>query len=338
MKHLFSTLLLLASMSTVSAQTLVAVTDKAHSISGNKHNYESLSVYFWPNADKPGGIPYVEKDGQYNPEYKQYDLPRLEQLAANIRSFANAFLKTGDTKQYDLLIKQIDRWFIDRKTRMTPHFRYSQFAPGWNNGEGWPGGIIEAYNFISILDNIEAVDAQKSIGKTRMRKLKSWFADFAQWMQKSPQGKTERSSQNNHGLAYHVTLYRLAQFTDNKVLCDELIRSFAPERITPQIAADGSQPNELKRTRAMMYSTYNLQHMLDFCHMLHRQGINYIDGEGAPIKKAILFLYPYLGNKGKFHYQEIGDWKFEEERLKHEIRRCRDITKDPAIRNLKNID
>lgn len=338
MKRVLLVTFILGWVSFSNGQTLVSVTDKPLTISGDTHNYESLSVYFWPNPNTPNGEPYIEKDGQYNPEYNSYDFPRLLKLAENIKEFSSVYLKTGDNKYHILLCKQIDTWFINKKTRMAPHFRYSQFAPGWNNGEGWPGGIIDAYHFISILDNIDEVDTKKSIGRKRMRKLKLWFSDFADWMQKSQQGKTEQKSQNNHGLAYHIILYRFALFAGNQKLCQQLIRSFAPSRLDTQIASDGSQPNELKRTRAMMYSTFNIQHMLDFCMILHKQGINYIDNEGASIKKAILYLYPYLGNQKKFKYQEIGDWKFEEERLKHEIRRCRDISTDPSIRNLKNID
>src|SRR5690606_41789327 len=58
-----------------------ALTRKAYSVtqkdgiapSGNKHDYVSLSRYWWPNPDTPDGLPYIYKDGQSNPELNRYD-------------------------------------------------------------------------------------------------------------------------------------------------------------------------------------------------------------------------------------------------------------------------
>ena len=49
--------------------------------SGNKHDYMSLAPYYWPDPSKPDGLPYIRKDGQTNPEVKEYKdkeyLPKL---------------------------------------------------------------------------------------------------------------------------------------------------------------------------------------------------------------------------------------------------------------------
>ena len=55
-------------------QKLVAVTDKTFAApSGNKHDYLSLSIYFWPNPATADGLPYVLRDGKMNPENRDYD-------------------------------------------------------------------------------------------------------------------------------------------------------------------------------------------------------------------------------------------------------------------------
>src|SRR5262245_61327046 len=41
---------------------------------GDKHDYMSLSPYWWPDPSKPAGLPYIRKDGEYNPERSKYDL------------------------------------------------------------------------------------------------------------------------------------------------------------------------------------------------------------------------------------------------------------------------
>src|SRR6516165_774821 len=36
--------------------------------SGDKHDYMSQAPYFWPDPSKPGGLPYLRRDGERNPE------------------------------------------------------------------------------------------------------------------------------------------------------------------------------------------------------------------------------------------------------------------------------
>ena len=49
--------------------------------SGDKHDYMSLAPYHWPDPSKPDGLPYIRKDGQTNPEVKDYpdkdNMPKL---------------------------------------------------------------------------------------------------------------------------------------------------------------------------------------------------------------------------------------------------------------------
>src|SRR5215831_271046 len=36
--------------------------------SGDKHDYMSQAPYFWPDPNKPNGLPYIRRDGERNPE------------------------------------------------------------------------------------------------------------------------------------------------------------------------------------------------------------------------------------------------------------------------------
>ena len=36
--------------------------------SGDKRDYTSLAIYFWPDSTSPDGLPYVRRDGHVNPE------------------------------------------------------------------------------------------------------------------------------------------------------------------------------------------------------------------------------------------------------------------------------
>ena len=60
----------------------VSVMEKKHlPPSGDKHDYMSLAPYHWPDPTRADGLPYIRKDGQTNPEVKEYKdkeyMPRL---------------------------------------------------------------------------------------------------------------------------------------------------------------------------------------------------------------------------------------------------------------------
>lgn len=293
----------------------VAVTDKATTRSGSRHNFEALSIYFWPDPENPDR-PYVVRDGQPNPEYKEYDLPRLEELVKRTGALSRAYYATGDEKYYDAFCRQIDAWFISRKTRMTPNFEYNQFIPGRNGGKGCGAGVIDAYNFINVLEAVRLVESKKGLGRSRTKKLKKWFRNFAQWMQTSEIGLQEARATNNHGAAYDITLFVISQYVGDDDVCTAIVENFAERRINPQIEPDGRQPEELKRTKAFNYSVYNLQHLVDFCIIQRNLGNDYLNGEGQRIKAAIDYLDQFVGHRELFPYQEIGDWEAQERNVR----------------------
>lgn len=301
-------------------QKPLAVTQKARSVSGDKHNFESLSIYYWPDPEHPGG-PYVCRDGEYNPEYKDYDLPVLNRMKERLQLLAMAYHLTGNVTYFRHFCTQLDTWFLDPQTRMTPHFEYGQMIPGRNGGKGCAAGLIDAYAFVEVLESIRLVDSQRAIGRSRSRALRKWFADFAQWMQDSEIGQRERAARNNHGLAYDVLLFRIAHYTKDKATMEAVARNFVNSRMAAQIDAEGKQPLELARTRAMHYSVFNLSHIMDFKTMLANLGTDLgADGERM-LRAALAYAAQYIGHQGDFPYKETGDWTVAEQKLKKEI--CR---------------
>lgn len=294
----------------------VSVTEKETTRSGNKHNFESLSIYYWPNPDDPAG-PYIVKDGQRNPEYKKYDLPRLSTLNHNTHYLARAYYLTGEEAYLRAFVQQIDTWFIQKDTRMTPHFEYAQFIPGRNEGKGCSAGLIDAYNFIDVIESVRLVDSVHPIGKKRMKKFKAWFADFSSWMQKSETGRGAAAMNHNIGTAYDILLYYLALFEGDKETAQHVAAAFEEKRIIPQIEADGTQPIQQKRTKVFSYSVSNLYHIMDMC-ILQKE-------VPSRVRKALMHLSQYIGKKELFPYQEIGDWEEAEKKLHAIIRRANQL-------------
>ena len=302
------------------AAGVVAVTDKPDTRSGDKHNYESLSIYWWPDSQNPDG-PYLARDGHVNPEYQQYDYPRLQQLLRNLTNASQAFYLTQEQKYYDYVCRQLDTWFINDATRMTPNFEYSQFIPGRNEGRGNPQGMIDAYTFNSILESIRLTDSVQPLGKKRIKALRKWFKTFAQWMQKSDYGQKASRFKNNQAVAYDVTLYNIYLFLDSKSKRKGILNSFYDKRVQPQIDEEGKMPEELKRTKAYSYSIYNLTHLIDFCLM--------VDNDVLPLPPAILekvqkshaYLQQFADAPQRFPYKELDSWQTQTNNLQRESRR-----------------
>ena len=290
------------------------VTNKTICISGDKHNYESLSIYWWPDPKNPDG-PYIAKDGEYNPEYKKYDYPRLLQLKANLVTCSKAFFFTGDQRYYDYFCRQLDAWFIDPETRMTPNLEYSQFVPGHNNNHGNPQGMSDSYNFNDVLESIRLVNSIESIGKVRMNALKSWFSDLAEWMQTSEYGKKTQSFKNGQLLTFDTTLYNIFVFTGQKKARKAILKAFPEKRVNQHIADDGKMPEELRRTKGFSYSVSALERYSDFASLVAADGKRLPKESVERIRKAFDYISSFADNRSAFPYSEIGDWDEGTKRL-----------------------
>jgi hypothetical protein len=80
-----------------------------------------------------------------------------------------------------------------------------------------------------------------------------------------------------------------------------------------QIAADGSFPQELRRTKPYGYSIFNLDAMTTICQILSTPEDNlwtYRAPNGRSIKDGIAFLYPFVADKTKWpHPPDVMYWK-----------------------------
>lgn len=282
------------------------VMDKVKTRSGDKHNYESMAVYYWPDPQNPTGV-YKVKDGKTNPEYSNYDGSKLFGLTYATNDLIEAYYVTRDERYAQKCRDMIKCWFLDKATYMYPNMEYGQFIPGasWN---GNVGGISEAICFTDILDNVEILLMMNQLDKKAYKNLKKWFVQYAQWMQSSSVGAATRNVDDNIGVMYDILLYRICIFIGEKDVRRQILSDFDSVRIGKQLALDGSQPRELKRTKAMMYSIYNLKHVVEFCRMAKLDGVDYYNQHRERIDAAFGFIERYIDNQKSFPYKEIGDW------------------------------
>ena len=291
--------------------------------SGDKHDYLSLSRYFWPDPTKPDGLPYVNRDGESNPELERLDRPRLSLMASGVTTLALAWYFSGDERYAMKAVEMLHCWFIDENTRMTPHLEYAQIVPGQNGDKGRCYGLIDSYPFVEMLDAVQVLEGCKSFTQRDRQALKAWFGSFLDWMLKSKQGQEESRQANNHSVAYDVQIMAYAKYVGNNEVLDSVLTAFYERRMKTQISADGSQPHELTRTLAFGYSEYNLSHMIDVLQIMRHTSHTTRSAETLTLcEKAADYLAAYLGKKAEeWPYQQISQWDEKQNQLAKDLYR-----------------
>lgn len=285
--------------------------------SGSKHDYVSLARYAWPDQTKPNGLPYMMRDGISNPELNKFDRNKLSDMTGAIYRLSLAYYFSENEKYAKKATELIHIWFLDKTTRMNPNLRYAQHIPGEADGRCY--GVIDAYSFVEMLDGVQLLEKSKSFTAKDSRKLKAWFSHFLKWLLSHPQAIEESDQKNNHAIAYDVQVAAYSLYTGNRKVFSDVLAYFPKRRIATQIAPDGSQPHELRRTLAFGYSQYNLHHIIDLMLMVKHQGLDFhkygICDEHS-FFKAMDFLAPYMGKSVKlWPYQQISGWEEKQQEM-----------------------
>jgi hypothetical protein len=275
--------------------------------SGNMHDYYSLGVYWYPDPDKEDGLPYIRKDGYRNPELLDYDSPALKKTIHSVSTLAMAWFYTEEEKYAEKAVEVLQTWFLNPETKMNPHLEYGQAIPGITEGRGI--GIIETEGLVKVVNGVELLKYSEALSSEQYTQLKEWFANYNDWLLTSKNGWDERMWHNNHGSAYDYQVSRYALFTGMDSVASMILDSVKVKRIARQIEADGSQPWELERTKAMGYSIKNTRLLIENAILAEKMGIDlwsYQDEEGGSILKSIEFLLPFFADNKPFPYEQIG--------------------------------
>lgn len=283
---------------------------------GDKHDYMSLSPYWWPDPSKPDGKPYIRRDGEYNPERAKYDVDRLDKLSNAVGDLSLAYYLTGNEAYAAKAAELMRVWFIDPKTKMNPNLKYSQFVPG---GPEWrASGVIEGNRLRNVVDADGLLKGSKAWTEADSSALKAWFRELLTYLLESPQGKAESEQPNNHGTWYGVQTITYALFLGDEELARKLLDQHGPKRIASQIEPDGRQPYELERTRAFDYSRFNILAHVELAMLGERLGVNlwnYQTEDGRSLRKAIDWLIPFATGEKSWEYKQITPIKVKEAAL-----------------------
>lgn len=278
--------------------------------SGDKHDYASLSPYWWPDPSKPDGKPYIRKDGQFNPERAKYDLEPLDKMSKAVEALGFAYYFTGEEKYAQKAAELIRTWFIDESTKMNPNLQFAQFVPGYT--EPRPSGIIEGGRFRRVVDGEVLIRGSQSWSAADSKKTQEWFGELLKYIETSKQGKEEIKQPNNHGtwVAVQRATYALAAGNENHA--KEILEKEYKERIASQIKPDGTQPEELARTISYHYSRFNILAFCELAMLGEHVGLNlwdYKTEDGRSLRTAIDYLIPYTMGEEKWPHKQISEMK-----------------------------
>jgi hypothetical protein len=279
--------------------TITAFTAKLSE--GGLHDFYSNGDYWWPDPTKTNGLPYIQRDGESNPDNFNQHRRCVTQLRDAVASLAAAYQVTGEDRYAAKAAELLRVFYLDPKTRMNPSLNYAQAIPGRSPGRGT--GIIDTLHMAEVPMAIQALAKSPAFPPAVLSGLKTWFHDYVEWMMTSKNGQDEAAAGNNHAVAYFLQVAVFAKFTDDTARLAECRRRFKEVFLAKQMAPDGSFPAELKRTKPYGYSIFQLDNMVTLCQVLSTEKDNlwtYTRPDGQSIRTAMEFLYPYLEDKSKW--------------------------------------
>ncbi len=278
---------------------------------GGPHDFYSEGDYWWPNPNDPDG-PYIQRDGMTNPENFVEHRHAMIRFSIHVGTLTCAYKLTGESKFSDAAIKHLRAWFIDDSTKMNPNLQYAQAIKGITKGRGI--GIIDTVHLVEVARSAQILEQAGILKGTDLAGVKKWFADYLHWLITHANGLDEMKAKNNHGTCFVMQEAAFAAFTGDQERLAECRKRFKEILLPKQMAADGSFPEELRRTKPYGYSLFNADAMATVCQILSTPQENlwqFTTEDGRNMRKAVEYLYPYIKDKSTWpHKHDVMFWEF----------------------------
>ncbi|NBQ56717.1 MAG: hypothetical protein EBU36_08810, partial [Verrucomicrobia bacterium] len=237
---------------------LITITENENlQASENPHDYFSIGRYFWPDPSKPDGLPWINRDGETNPDaVKASDEKKLSEMIHTVEYLSLAYHLTGEEKYGAEAARYLRGFFLDAETKMNPHLNYGQSVPGKATGRG--SGLIDTRGFMTLPDVLKLMESCPAWTVKDRERMKAWWTAYGHWMQSSKIGLDEKKATNNHGAAYDIQLAAVLVMAEKEEDAKNVLGESLPARLDAHITPEGKQPRELARTKSWSYSCFNL--------------------------------------------------------------------------------
>ena len=280
----------------VAPQTVTAARNPRSA--GGPHDFSSEGDYWWPNPQKPDG-PYVQRDGLTNPDNFVAHRQVLLAFGRNLGALAAAYRLTRDERFATAAVRHLRAWFVDPATKMNPNLLYSQAIKGLSTGRSI--GVIDTLHLAEVALGVEALRGAKALSKADDAAITGWFRDYLAWLRTHPYGIDESKAKNNHGTCAWLQIACFARLTGNDPLLAESRVRLKEVLLPGQLAADGSFPEELRRTKPYGYAIFNLDVMTALavvCSTPQENLLTWSLPDGRSLTRGVAWLAPYLADKG----------------------------------------
>jgi hypothetical protein len=143
---------------------------------GGPHDFFSQAD-FWPNPKNPDG-PYINRDGQSNPENFNDHRRVMIDLSIRMPALTAAWLLTKDRCNARRAGEYLRAWFVTPETRMNPNLEYSQGVHGQSTGRNY--GIIDTLHLVEVARAASFLGAE-ALSAADIESVKRWFRDYLDW-------------------------------------------------------------------------------------------------------------------------------------------------------------
>jgi len=264
---------------------------------GGAHDFFSEGDYWWPDPKNPDG-PYVQRDGMTNPDNFVEHRRALMRLSVQVPTLAAAWRLTGDGRYALQAGRHLRAWFVDPDTRMAPHLRYAQAIHGITTGR--PQGVIDTLHLVEVARAIEVLDVSPALSVGENEAVRGWFRDYLRWLTTDENALKERDAKNNHATCWLLQVAAFAHLVGDEKEMTAARERFKTVIVPGQVAADGSFPEELRRTKPYGYSLFNLEAMAGVAQTLSTKDDDlwtFALPDGRGLRRALAYMVPYIRDK-----------------------------------------
>jgi hypothetical protein len=263
--------------------------------SGDRHDFFSYGPYWWPDPDKPDGLPYIKHDGYTYPKSKiGTDTVAFTRLLNDTEALAYAYYFTGRADYADKAAALIRVWFLNPATAMNPSANYAQAVPGVATGR-FEGGI-ELRGLTRIADAVALIDRSPAWTKDDHRAFRRWLESYYDWLTHAKLPSDATSEENNHESWHDVQVVHLALVLGKARHARTFLQEEFPRLLAMQVAGTGEQHHELVRADSLGYSLFNLEALFRLATLGDYVGVNcwkFTTKDHGNLNSALDYLAPY---------------------------------------------
>ena len=319
---------------TLSAKPASVMDKPLVAASGNKHDFFSYGPYWWPDPQKPGGLPYIKRDGHINPKSKiGTDSTPFVHMCANSEILAYTYYLTGREAYAEKAAQLIRVWFLNPATAMNPSANYGQAIPGVIDGRG--EGVIEMRNLTRISDIVALIESSKAWTKDDRLAFRHWLEQYDDWLTHTKQSIDETSTENNHMSWRDVQLVQFSLVLGKADYARALLQQEMPRLLEMQVKSKGQQERELVRANSLNYCLFNLEALFRLAILGDYLGVDcwkITAKDGGGLQAALDYLAPYADPDIPWPQDEVVPT--ERKRLLPLLAQAYAKTKDPKYKKL----